>query len=138
MSRKNPNKQTVELNRTSLYWGLLLIFVLAVLFSSYIFNQLNFWFSGYFSIKCFICQITRRLVVFLFGQWELQLDQLLFFYWLYFFMVLILVQVLLYNLKRYFMQFTLLPSIFVPIIGLVLPLLFVCYFFIYLEEDQLS
>ena len=25
-------------NRTSLYWGLLLIFVLAVLFSSYIFN----------------------------------------------------------------------------------------------------
>lgn len=34
----NPNKQTVELNRTSLYWGLLLIFVLAVLFSSYIFN----------------------------------------------------------------------------------------------------
>jgi len=34
----NPNKQSVELNRTSLYWGLLLIFVLAVLFSSYIFN----------------------------------------------------------------------------------------------------
>ena len=34
----NPNSQTVELNRTSLYWGLLLIFVLAVLFSSYIFN----------------------------------------------------------------------------------------------------
>jgi hypothetical protein len=30
--------QSVELNRTSLYWGLLLIFVLAVLFSSYIFN----------------------------------------------------------------------------------------------------
>jgi hypothetical protein len=38
MSNANPNKQTVELNRTSLYWGLLLIFVLAVLFSSYIFN----------------------------------------------------------------------------------------------------
>nr|YP_009032733.1 photosystem II L protein [Euglenaformis proxima]AGL11999.1 photosystem II L protein [Euglenaformis proxima] len=38
MIQKNPNKQTVELNRTSLYWGLLLIFVLAVLFSSYIFN----------------------------------------------------------------------------------------------------
>nr|YP_010987456.1 photosystem II protein L [Hydrocytium acuminatum]WOR09501.1 photosystem II protein L [Hydrocytium acuminatum] len=37
-SRQNPNKQIVELNRTSLYWGLLLIFVLAVLFSSYIFN----------------------------------------------------------------------------------------------------
>lgn len=39
MTQPNPNKQTVELNRTSLYWGLLLIFVLAVLFSSYIFNQ---------------------------------------------------------------------------------------------------
>ena len=38
MTNQNPNKQTVELNRTSLYWGLLLIFVLAVLFSSYIFN----------------------------------------------------------------------------------------------------
>ena len=34
------NKQSVELNRTSLYWGLLLIFVLAVLFSSYIFNSI--------------------------------------------------------------------------------------------------
>jgi len=34
----NPNKQPVELNRTSLYWGLLLIFVLSVLFSSYFFN----------------------------------------------------------------------------------------------------
>jgi len=38
MARPNPNKQVVELNRTSLYWGLLLIFVLAVLFSSYVFN----------------------------------------------------------------------------------------------------
>ena len=38
MTKPNPNKQSVELNRTSLYWGLLLIFVLAVLFSSYIFN----------------------------------------------------------------------------------------------------
>ena len=38
MAKANPNKQSVELNRTSLYWGLLLIFVLAVLFSSYIFN----------------------------------------------------------------------------------------------------
>ena len=38
MTNPNPNKQTVELNRTSLYWGLLLIFVLDVLFSSYIFN----------------------------------------------------------------------------------------------------
>lgn len=38
MARPNPNKQVVELNRTSLYWGLLLIFVLAILFSSYIFN----------------------------------------------------------------------------------------------------
>ena len=33
MTKQNPNKQPVELNRTSLYWGLLLIFVLAVLFS---------------------------------------------------------------------------------------------------------
>jgi len=40
MIKQNPNKQSVELNRTSLYWGLLLIFVLAVLFSSYIFNSL--------------------------------------------------------------------------------------------------
>ena len=38
MTGENPNKQPVELNRTSLYWGLLLIFVLAVLFSSYFFN----------------------------------------------------------------------------------------------------
>jgi hypothetical protein len=38
MSGPNPNKQQVELNRTSLYWGLLLIFVLAVLFSNYFFN----------------------------------------------------------------------------------------------------
>jgi len=38
MNNPNPNKQTVELNRTSLYWGLLTIFVLAVLFSNYIFN----------------------------------------------------------------------------------------------------
>nr|NP_041910.1 photosystem II protein L [Euglena gracilis]P12228.1 RecName: Full=Photosystem II reaction center protein L; Short=PSII-L [Euglena gracilis]AKL82364.1 photosystem II L protein [Euglena gracilis var. bacillaris]CAA30110.1 ORF 38 [Euglena gracilis]CAA50097.1 PSII L-polypeptide [Euglena gracilis]CAA77914.1 PSII polypeptide [Euglena gracilis] len=38
MAQTNSNKKTVELNRTSLYWGLLLIFVLAVLFSSYIFN----------------------------------------------------------------------------------------------------
>nr|NP_817186.1 photosystem II protein L [Pinus koraiensis]YP_002905218.1 photosystem II protein L [Pinus gerardiana]YP_002905285.1 photosystem II protein L [Pinus krempfii]YP_004276240.1 photosystem II protein L [Pinus lambertiana]YP_004276311.1 photosystem II protein L [Pinus monophylla]YP_004276381.1 photosystem II protein L [Pinus nelsonii]YP_009117918.1 photosystem II protein L [Pinus strobus]YP_009179887.1 photosystem II protein L [Pinus bungeana]YP_009243474.1 PSII L protein [Pinus armandii]YP_0 len=34
----NPNDQNVELNRTSLYWGLLLIFVLAVPFSNYFFN----------------------------------------------------------------------------------------------------
>jgi hypothetical protein len=38
MTGPNPNKQAVELNRTSLFWGLLLIFVLAVLFSSYLFN----------------------------------------------------------------------------------------------------
>ena len=38
MSGPNPNKEPVELNRTSLFWGLLLIFVLAVLFSSYFFN----------------------------------------------------------------------------------------------------
>ena len=35
MTGPNPNKQAVELNRTSLYWGLLLIFVLAVLFSTF-------------------------------------------------------------------------------------------------------
>jgi photosystem II PsbL protein len=34
----NPNKQSVELNRTSLYMGLLLIFVIGILFSSYFFN----------------------------------------------------------------------------------------------------
>jgi photosystem II PsbL protein len=37
MTGPNPNKQAVELNRASLL-GLLLIFVLAVLFSSYFFN----------------------------------------------------------------------------------------------------
>jgi photosystem II PsbL protein len=34
----NPNKQPVELNRTSLYLGLLMIFTLGILFSSYFFN----------------------------------------------------------------------------------------------------
>ncbi|WP_072016203.1 photosystem II reaction center protein L [Leptolyngbya sp. KIOST-1] len=34
----NPNKQPVELNRTSLYLGLLCVFVLGLLFSSYFFN----------------------------------------------------------------------------------------------------
>ena len=38
MAGPNPNREPVELNRTSLYFGLLLIFVLAVLFSSYFFN----------------------------------------------------------------------------------------------------
>nr|YP_010027113.1 PsbL [Acrostichum speciosum]QOS04140.1 PsbL [Acrostichum speciosum] len=38
ITQPNPNKQSVELNRTSLYRGLLLIFVLAVLFSNYFFN----------------------------------------------------------------------------------------------------
>jgi len=47
MTGPNPNKQAVELNRTSLYWGLLLIFVLAVLFSSYFF-QLIFSITGVF------------------------------------------------------------------------------------------
>ena len=56
MSSPNPNKQPVELNRTSLYWGLLLIFVLAVLFSSYFFNQkyfvrsINIYYKFYFFI----------------------------------------------------------------------------------------
>jgi photosystem II PsbL protein len=35
---RNPNQQPVELNRTSLYLGLLLVFVLGILFSSYFFN----------------------------------------------------------------------------------------------------
>ncbi|WP_320675189.1 photosystem II reaction center protein L [Prochlorococcus sp. MIT 1341] len=34
----NPNNLPVELNRTSLYLGLLLVFVMGVLFSSYFFN----------------------------------------------------------------------------------------------------
>lgn len=34
----NPNRQPVELNRTSLYFGLLLCAVMGVLFSSYFFN----------------------------------------------------------------------------------------------------
>jgi photosystem II PsbL protein len=34
----NPNSSPVELNRTSMYWGLLLSFVVTVLFSSYFFN----------------------------------------------------------------------------------------------------
>ncbi|CAM9244429.1 unnamed protein product [Ectocarpus sp. 4 AP-2014] len=38
MTGPNPNKQEVEISRTSLYWGLLLFFILAVLFSSYFFN----------------------------------------------------------------------------------------------------
>jgi photosystem II PsbL protein len=35
---KNSNRQPVELNRTSLYLGLLLVAVLGILFSSYFFN----------------------------------------------------------------------------------------------------
>ena len=34
----NPNNLPVELNRTSLYLGLLLLFVTCVLFFSYFFN----------------------------------------------------------------------------------------------------
>ncbi|NJM46449.1 MAG: photosystem II reaction center protein L [Alkalinema sp. RU_4_3] len=34
----NPNSQPVELNRTSLYLGLLMIFTLGILMSSYFFN----------------------------------------------------------------------------------------------------
>jgi len=34
----NPNGKPVELNRTSMYWGLLLSFVVSLLFSSYFFN----------------------------------------------------------------------------------------------------
>nr|YP_009589701.1 photosystem II protein L [Selaginella remotifolia]QBL76284.1 photosystem II protein L [Selaginella remotifolia] len=38
MTQRNPNEQSVELNRTSLYRGLLLIFVPAVPFPNYSFN----------------------------------------------------------------------------------------------------
>jgi hypothetical protein len=38
MTQSNSNEQNVELNHSSLYWGLLLIFVVAVLFSNYFFN----------------------------------------------------------------------------------------------------
>ncbi|TYI86981.1 hypothetical protein E1A91_D04G105300v1 [Gossypium mustelinum] len=38
MTQSNPNEQNVELNRSSLYCELLLIFVLAVLFSNCFFN----------------------------------------------------------------------------------------------------
>nr|YP_010248921.1 photosystem II protein L [Ruellia brittoniana]QTT58221.1 photosystem II protein L [Ruellia brittoniana] len=41
MTQSNPNEQNVELNRTSLYWGLLLIFVLAVLFSLSPFGRIS-------------------------------------------------------------------------------------------------
>jgi photosystem II PsbL protein len=34
----NPNNLPVELNRTSLYLGLLFVFVIGVLFTSYFFN----------------------------------------------------------------------------------------------------
>jgi photosystem II PsbL protein len=34
----NPNQLPVELNRTSLYLGLLIVFVTGILFSSYFFN----------------------------------------------------------------------------------------------------
>ncbi|KAF6141219.1 hypothetical protein GIB67_024303 [Kingdonia uniflora] len=37
-TQSNSNEQSAELNCTSLYWELLLIFVLAVLFSNYFFN----------------------------------------------------------------------------------------------------
>jgi photosystem II PsbL protein len=34
----NPNNLPVELNRTSLYLGLLCVFTIGILFSSYFFN----------------------------------------------------------------------------------------------------
>ncbi|MEM9155122.1 MAG: photosystem II reaction center protein L [Cyanobacteria bacterium J06642_2] len=37
-AEQNPNSRPVELNRTSLYLGLLLIFTTALLFSSYFLN----------------------------------------------------------------------------------------------------
>nr|YP_009561304.1 photosystem II protein L [Selaginella indica]YP_009561367.1 photosystem II protein L [Selaginella vardei]QAR48728.1 photosystem II protein L [Selaginella indica]QAR48787.1 photosystem II protein L [Selaginella vardei] len=39
MTQRNPNEQSVELNRTSLYWGLLLIFVPAVSLPNHSSNQ---------------------------------------------------------------------------------------------------
>eukprot|EP00403_Amphidinium_massartii_P040473 CAMPEP_0178453774 /NCGR_PEP_ID=MMETSP0689_2-20121128/44989_1 /TAXON_ID=160604 /ORGANISM="Amphidinium massartii, Strain CS-259" /LENGTH=99 /DNA_ID=CAMNT_0020079633 /DNA_START=31 /DNA_END=330 /DNA_ORIENTATION=- len=36
--RPNDNMLPVDLNRTSLYWGLLTILILAILFSSFLFN----------------------------------------------------------------------------------------------------
>nr|WAS33416.1 photosystem II protein L [Cymbidium wenshanense] len=38
MTQSNPDEQNVELNCTSLYWVLLLIYVLAILFSNSFFN----------------------------------------------------------------------------------------------------
>jgi hypothetical protein len=38
MTGPNPNRQSVELSRTSLYWCLLTIFILAILFVNYFFN----------------------------------------------------------------------------------------------------
>nr|YP_009589779.1 photosystem II protein L [Selaginella sanguinolenta]QBL76358.1 photosystem II protein L [Selaginella sanguinolenta]QGU93120.1 photosystem II protein L [Selaginella nummulariifolia]QGU93259.1 photosystem II protein L [Selaginella sanguinolenta] len=35
MTQRNPNEQSVESNRTSLYWGLLLIFVPAAPFPNH-------------------------------------------------------------------------------------------------------
>jgi hypothetical protein len=67
MVKPNPNKQNVELNRTSLYWGLLLIFVLAVLFSSYIFNLTK--------VKKYI----RYRICFLYQSFNINLEVLYFF-----------------------------------------------------------
>mmetsp|Transcript_25999 Transcript_25999/g.60095 ORF Transcript_25999/g.60095 Transcript_25999/m.60095 type:complete len:106 (-) Transcript_25999:71-388(-) len=36
--KPNDNMLPVDLNRTSLYWGLLTILILAILFSSFLFN----------------------------------------------------------------------------------------------------
>lgn len=38
LGNPNPYSKPVELNRTSLFWGLLLFFALSVLFSSYFLN----------------------------------------------------------------------------------------------------
>ena len=36
--RDNPNGRAIELNRTSAFWGFLLIYVLGILFISYFYN----------------------------------------------------------------------------------------------------
>jgi uncharacterized membrane protein YfcA len=75
MVKPNPNKQSVELNRTSLYWGLLLIFVLAVLFSSYIFNLVLTLFSKEnfknIIVLLLLCLTLVLLVEFRYGLLEL-------------------------------------------------------------------
>ena len=54
MSAPNPNKQPVELNRTSLYWGLLLIFVLAVFYFQVTSLTRRLYLSNLFILRTFL------------------------------------------------------------------------------------